>query len=365
MSCRRVTYDSSTQITVAQSTRHTRLRTVQPQPRPAPPSQHPTYQYHVLCCADMSEAAWLFAGDVQRGRRGWLRSLPPCHTWKLAELRSLTLALSHCTVGPLLTEPCRAVPCRGGVYLYVPGDVSAQEFSSWLLNDTEGMNRALLCAARSRSLLPWHCTALHTQRTAHITLPATLSAGTVTKGCLEALDCVFVAPLYGSGTDTGTCLPAGHSNGIKMNALRKRVNQVEAEDAQAWGARVDSAMSLSGDEKKRAALVAMMLEVMRPDAIEQDQRWGKAKENFQAVAGRAAGGIGWGILFARYDDDGSGEMDVGEFTKAVRQDCGIAEAVVNDAELEEMFKAVDIDGSGGWGSSGSLTVMAIDSTAPH
>jgi hypothetical protein len=63
-------------------------------------------------------------------------------------------------------------------------------------------------------------------------------------------------------------------------------------------------------------------------------------------AGRAAGEIGWTKLFERYDDDGSGELDSTEFTKAVRQDCGINEHVVSDADLHEMFASVDVDGSG-------------------
>ena len=44
-------------------------------------------------------------------------------------------------------------------------------------------------------------------------------------------------------------------------------------------------------------------------------------------------------------DDGSGELDLGEFTQAVRTDCGLAPAVLSDKDLGEMFKAVDKDGA--------------------
>jgi hypothetical protein len=40
----------------------------------------------------------------------------------------------------------------------------------------------------------------------------------------------------------------------------------------------------------------------------------------------------------RYDDDGSGELDLEEFLAAVRSDCNIASEVVADEDVGKLFK---------------------------
>ena len=80
----------------------------------------------------------------------------------------------------------------------------------------------------------------------------------------------------------------------------------------------------------------------KPDDIQ----WRPMKRKFEDSCGAAVQKVGWSKLFARYDTDGSGELDFGEFAKAVRADCGINEAVVSDEDLKTMFDAVDGDGSG-------------------
>ena len=80
----------------------------------------------------------------------------------------------------------------------------------------------------------------------------------------------------------------------------------------------------------------------KPDDIQ----WRPVKRKFEDSGGAAVQKVGWGKLFARYDTDGSGELDFGEFAKAVRADCGINEDVVSDEDLKTMFDAVDVDGSG-------------------
>ena len=77
-----------------------------------------------------------------------------------------------------------------------------------------------------------------------------------------------------------------------------------------------------------------------------DIRWRPMKRKFEDSAGAAVQKVGWGKLFARYDTDGSGELDFSEFASAVRKDCDINEDVVSDEDLKTMFDAVDDDGSG-------------------
>lgn len=78
----------------------------------------------------------------------------------------------------------------------------------------------------------------------------------------------------------------------------------------------------------------------------EDIRWRPMKRKFEDTAGSHVQKVGWSLLFARYDTDGSGDLDFGEFSTAVRSDCGINQDVVSDEDLKRMFDAVDSDGSG-------------------
>ena len=51
-------------------------------------------------------------------------------------------------------------------------------------------------------------------------------------------------------------------------------------------------------------------------------------------------------LFKQYDEDGSGELDMEEFSHAVRNDLGVSKEMLKDHELRKMFYAVDTDGGG-------------------
>ena len=71
-------------------------------------------------------------------------------------------------------------------------------------------------------------------------------------------------------------------------------------------------------------------------------------------------------IFRRYDKDANGVLDLGEFKTAARKGGKISPSVMTDAELRQLFKAVDTDGSGDvsideliafvWGSSSSSSV---------
>ena len=68
------------------------------------------------------------------------------------------------------------------------------------------------------------------------------------------------------------------------------------------------------------------------------------KIKFSAVVSTFPGG--WADLFARYDDDDSGELDFDEFVEAVRKDCDMGPEVVSDIDLKTIFAKVDADDSG-------------------
>ena len=55
---------------------------------------------------------------------------------------------------------------------------------------------------------------------------------------------------------------------------------------------------------------------------------------------------GFDALFKQYDEDGSGELDMEEFSHAVRNDLGVSKEMLKDHELRKMFYAVDTDGGG-------------------
>ena len=54
----------------------------------------------------------------------------------------------------------------------------------------------------------------------------------------------------------------------------------------------------------------------------------------------------WQDVFRYYDDDGSGELDIEEFTRAMRLDCEIPRHKIPDDGLIKLFNTIDGDGGG-------------------
>lgn len=54
----------------------------------------------------------------------------------------------------------------------------------------------------------------------------------------------------------------------------------------------------------------------------------------------------WQDVFRYYDDDGSGELDIEEFTRAMRLDCEIPKHKIPDDGLIKLFNTIDGDGGG-------------------
>lgn len=65
------------------------------------------------------------------------------------------------------------------------------------------------------------------------------------------------------------------------------------------------------------------------------------------VSTRAQRGVSWNELFAQYDLDGNGVLDMDEFLQAVRFDGNVKEDQISDREVDELFKHIDEDNSGG------------------
>ena len=58
------------------------------------------------------------------------------------------------------------------------------------------------------------------------------------------------------------------------------------------------------------------------------------------------GGQDWDTLFLQHDRDGNGELDINEFTRALRHTAGVSRQELSDDRLRKLFDMVDADGSG-------------------
>ena len=56
--------------------------------------------------------------------------------------------------------------------------------------------------------------------------------------------------------------------------------------------------------------------------------------------------IGWQHLFSGFDENGSGELDVGEFTTVMREHARVSAKVVSDENISALFQAIDRSGDG-------------------
>jgi len=69
--------------------------------------------------------------------------------------------------------------------------------------------------------------------------------------------------------------------------------------------------------------------------------------------GGNGGKVDWNGIFAKYDQDHNGELDIQEFTQALRHDLRISPKEVGSHEIDMLFRLLDND------SSGSITVSEL------
>ena len=72
----------------------------------------------------------------------------------------------------------------------------------------------------------------------------------------------------------------------------------------------------------------------------------QVKRRFKEASAGMCEVFGWDSIFKKYDADGSGELEVDEFIKAVRAECELTRDAVSDTQVQEMFEVIDTDGSG-------------------
>eukprot|EP01043_Picozoa_sp_COSAG02_P051465 COSAG02_NODE_5419_length_4346_cov_1.821286_2_plen_244_part_00 len=85
----------------------------------------------------------------------------------------------------------------------------------------------------------------------------------------------------------------------------------------------------------------------------------QARRCFQAAARNEAESEGWQAIFGKYDDDGSGELDVAEFIVAVRETAKLEVDQCSDAELENLFAILDKDNSGGIDAKELMSLLTV------
>lgn len=72
----------------------------------------------------------------------------------------------------------------------------------------------------------------------------------------------------------------------------------------------------------------------------------RLRARFKVKSQSAVEIMGWEKIFEKYDDDNSGELELDEFTNAVRVECGLSPDSVSDEQIEELFGVIDADESG-------------------
>lgn len=113
-----------------------------------------------------------------------------------------------------------------------------------------------------------------------------------------------------------------------------------------------------GGKRKRAKVLCKTAKKEKASAVT------RLKRKFKSAASSMCEDIGWDLVFEKYDDDGSGELEIDEFTAAVRQECGLTEKSVSAEEIMELFGVIDADQSGAIDSKELKVLIKADLDTP-
>ena len=86
----------------------------------------------------------------------------------------------------------------------------------------------------------------------------------------------------------------------------------------------------------------------------------EVKEQFKEAASKQTTTLGWKFIFDKYDDDGSGELDIEEFRQCVRHECKLTQEECSDDDVVELFCIVDADESGAIDATELRTFLTTD-----
>jgi Ca2+-binding EF-hand superfamily protein len=99
-------------------------------------------------------------------------------------------------------------------------------------------------------------------------------------------------------------------------------------------------------------------------ALAASPRSNPVREKLKLLAEERTQATGWSSIFDKYDFDHSGELELGEFTAAVRGECNLKESQMSDNDLEELFAVVDADESGAIDAAELCVLLTADLATP-
>ena len=99
-------------------------------------------------------------------------------------------------------------------------------------------------------------------------------------------------------------------------------------------------------------------------ALMASPRSNPLREKMKILAEERTQVTGWGFIFDKYDFDNSGELELGEFTAAVRAECKLSESEISDNDIEELFGVIDADESGAIDANELCVLLTADLDTP-
>ena len=110
---------------------------------------------------------------------------------------------------------------------------------------------------------------------------------------------------------------------------------------------------LCGDESEKAKLALMASPRSNP-----------VRDKLKKMSEERSQASGWEYIFEKYDFDGSGELELGEFIEAVRGECKLSPNEISNNDIEELFGVIDADESGAIDAPELCVLLTADLDTP-